>query len=88
MCDEQKKPIKVVVRIRPSSDNGQDVSFQALLDQNALVRLKDGIPVVEGQTYLYDQVFDENATTSEVYESVVRDLINNVLKGKNITIIM
>ncbi|KAI5285534.1 kinesin-like protein Klp5 [Ascosphaera acerosa] len=41
---------------------------------------------VKDQTFMFDRVFDENATQQDVYEATTRGLLDNVLDGYNATI--
>ena len=88
-AEQQQEGIQVAIRVRPLNEReitgGQSVSFQALVGQNAVAQLRDGMPM-EGQTYLYDKVFDEKATTAEVYTHIARDAVKNVANGINGTI--
>lgn len=81
--------ICVAIRMRPLNDReitaGQDGVFRCSSKDNRISQLKDS-QVVEGQTYYYDKVFDERATTAEVYTHVGRDAVKNVAAGINGTI--
>lgn len=81
--------ICVAIRMRPLNDReisgGQEGVFRCTSKDNRISQLKDG-QVVEGQTYYYDKVFDERATTAEVYTHVGRDAVKNVAAGINGTI--
>jgi hypothetical protein len=81
--------ICVAIRMRPLNDRetsgGQEAVFRCAPRENRISQIKDN-QVVEGQTYHYDKVFDERATTAEVYTHVGRDAVKNVAAGINGTI--
>lgn len=81
--------ICVAIRMRPLNDRelacGQDAVFRCSSTDNRISQLKEN-QVVEGQTYSYDKVFNEKATTAEVYTHVGRDAVKNVAAGINGTI--
>ena len=81
--------ICVAIRMRPLNDReitgGQEAVFRCTAKDNRISQLKDN-QVVEGQTYFYDKVFDERATTAEVYTHVGRNAVKNVAAGINGTI--
>jgi kinesin family protein 18/19 len=41
---------------------------------------------VKDQTFMFDRVFDENITQSDVYEATTRNLLDSVLDGYNATV--
>ena len=79
--------ICVGIRMRPLNERekngGQEKIFQ--VDRNSVSQIHHGQPV-ENQTYSYDKVFDENATTREVYSHIAKDVVSGVLNGINGTI--
>ena len=81
--------ICVAIRMRPLNEReitgGQEAVFRCTSKDNRISQLKDN-QVVEGQTYFYDKVFDERATTAEVYTHVGRNAVKNVAAGINGTI--
>ena len=85
-AEQQQEGIQVAIRVRPLNERetsgGHSEAFQALVSQNAVAQVKDGIPV-DGQTYLYDKVFDEKATTAEIYARIARDAVQGVVSGVN-----
>ena len=86
---QNSEGICVAIRMRPLNDReisgGQEASFRCTSRDNRISQLKDN-QVVEGQTYYYDKVFDERATTAEVYTHVGKDAVRNVAAGINGTI--
>ena len=90
-AEQQQEGIQVAIRVRPRSEfdatDGYSAAFQVLVGQgqNAVAQLKDGMPM-EGQTYNYDKVFEENATTAEVYTHIASEVVRNVALGINGTI--
>lgn len=81
--------ICVGIRMRPLNDReiaaGQDRIFRCITGSNAIAQIKDGQPV-EGQTYCFDKVFDENNSTVDVYGHIGRELVRGVVEGINGTI--
>lgn len=79
----------MAIRMRPMNDrersSGQASIFRASSQQNVVMQLKDGSPV-EGQVYKYDKVFDETASTADVYGYIGLDIVKNVANGINGTI--
>lgn len=64
-------------------NSGQDKIFQ--VDRNTVSQIYHGQPV-ENQVYSYDKVFDESASTREVYSHIAKDIVSGVLSGINGTI--
>ena len=85
---QNSEGICVAIRMRPLNDreksNGEEVVF-GCTSNNSISQVR-GDQVVEGQTYSYDKVFDEGATTAEVYTHVGKDAVRNVAAGINGTI--
>ena len=81
--------ICVGIRMRPLNEkelnSGQEMIFKCQTSYNAISQLKDGQPL-EGQTFYYDKVFDENSKTSDVYTHIGRDIVAGVMSGINGTI--
>ena len=81
--------ICVAIRMRPLNDRelsgGQEAVFKCITDHNAIAQLKDH-QVIDGQTYYYDKVFDDKATTANVYTYVAKEIVSNVASGINGTI--
>lgn len=81
--------ICVAIRMRPLNERensgGQEAAYRCTARDNKISQLKDG-QVMDGQTYFYDRVFDESATTAEVYTHIGRDAVKNVAAGINGTI--
>jgi hypothetical protein len=81
--------ICVGIRMRPLNEkelnSGQEMIFKCQTSYNAISQLKDGQPL-EGQTFYYDKVFDENSRTSDVYTHIGRDIVAGVMGGINGTI--
>ena len=81
--------ICVAIRIRPlnelESSTGQTPAFQCIPQYNQIGQLKDG-QIMRGQTFDFDRVFDQQATTNQVYTSTARNLVMNVMEGINGTI--
>lgn len=79
----------VAIRMRPLNDReisgGQEAAFRCTSKDNRIAQLKDN-QVVDGQTYHYDKVFDEHASTAEVYAHIGRVAVKNVAAGINGTI--
>ena len=83
----QGEGICVGIRMRPLNDreksSGQDKIFQ--VERNSVAQIHHG-QVVDNQVYNYDKVFNESATTSEVYRHIAKDIVTGVLNGINGTI--
>ena len=82
--------ILVGIRMRPLNDRevtaGQEKIFKCMNTYNAITQLtKDG-HAVEGQMYYYDKVFDERASTVDVYSQIGKDIVKGVVSGINGTI--
>lgn len=81
--------ICVAIRMRPLNERenlgGQEAAFKCTIKDNRVSQLKDG-QAIDGQTYFYDRVFDEKASTAEVYTHIGKDAVRNVAAGINGTI--
>jgi hypothetical protein len=79
----------VAIRMRPLNHRekvgGEEAVFRCTTKDNRISQFRDN-QVVDGQTYFYDKVFDEHATTADVYTHVGRDAVANVAAGINGTI--
>jgi hypothetical protein len=86
---ESTEGICVGIRMRPLNDrekaSGQERIFRCQSSFNAVSQLKDDQPV-EGQTFYYDKVFNEDSTTKDVYAHIARDIVKGVTHGINGTI--
>ncbi|GKY98624.1 hypothetical protein MPSEU_000819100 [Mayamaea pseudoterrestris] len=88
--------IKVAVRMRPSienGDNGQSV-WRVDKEKNNVVQLIiGGKPLGKSMphkhtVYSFDNVFDVDATSKEVYDAIAKDIVQTALAGVNGTIVM
>lgn len=81
--------ISVAIRIRPLSESeiagGHGIAFERIPNHNQVGQIKDG-HLTGGQTFDFDKVYDEEATTNQIYISSARNLVANVMKGINGTI--
>ena len=86
---ENEETVKVAIRVRPLPSRGGDDQgrgFQAA--GNAIVELCDRKSVRSSvaSEHIYDRVYGEDADTCEIYDSLVRGIVDSVLSGKNGTI--
>jgi Kinesin motor domain len=81
--------IAVAIRIRPLSESenagGHGVAFERIPNYNQIGQFKDG-QLVGGQTFDFDKVYDQDATTHQIYISSAKNLVANVMNGINGTI--
>ena len=81
--------ISVAIRIRPLSESeiagGHGIAFERIPKYNQIGQLKDG-QLIGGQTFDFDKVYDEEATTNQIYISSAKNLVANVMNGINGTI--
>jgi len=81
---QETEGIFVGIRLRPLNErektSGQEKIFAS--NNNSVSQTCHGQPI-ENQTYNYDRVFNENATTAEVYDATARNIVKNVLGGIN-----
>lgn len=81
--------ICVAIRMRPLNDKeistGQEQIFKCNSDNNSICQCRDSNPV-DGQTFFFDQVFNEKSTTTDVYSHVGKDIVKGVMSGINGTI--
>ncbi|KAJ6238403.1 kinesin-like protein kif11 [Anaeramoeba flamelloides] len=85
--DETEKPvnIKVVVRIRPQSPTEKLLKIPIQVsNSNKNVYLKCSRQ--NERTYSYDRVFDQKANQKELFDQVMKPMIQDVLNGYNATI--
>jgi centromeric protein E len=79
--------IGVAIRMRHLNDrevnSGQEAVFRCFPDTCSIKQLKDGIFC---DSYTYDQVFDGDASTEQVYANIAQDIVNGVVRGINGTI--
>ncbi|KAK7862467.1 hypothetical protein R5R35_001369 [Gryllus longicercus] len=77
--------IQVAIKVRPLVTREKDVGEFWRVDGNALYPLNiDKQP--SGEIFAYDHVFANNSTNMEVFEKVVKPLVNRAVKGFNATI--
>lgn len=87
---ENEETVKVAIRVRPLPSRGggddQCRGFQAA--GNAIVELGDrrSIRGSVASEHIYDRVYGEDANTCEIYDSLVRGIVDSVRSGKNGTI--
>ena len=86
----QSEGICVGIRMRPLNERektaGQDKIFQCCTEINTVSQILPNGQAVDNQTYHYDKVYDEGASTREVYSHIAHDLVQGVLHGINGTI--
>jgi centromeric protein E len=89
MTTQGNEGICVGIRMRPLNDReksgGQEKIFQCQAERNTVTQVYHGQPV-ENQTYQYDKVFDEAASTHQVYSHIAKDIVKGVMNGINGTI--
>ena len=87
---DKTEGIRVAIRVRPLNEreitSGQASIFRCVTQHNAITQLNRDGTSVEGQFYQYDKVFDEVATTQEVYGYIGSDIVAGVTQGINGTI--
>ncbi len=66
--------------------SNQEQIFRSIPGYNSVAQINHQGQVVEGQTYYYDKVFDENSSTTDVYSYVASDVVKGVLSGINGTV--
>lgn len=101
--NNNEEAVRVAVRVRPLAPGGDQCAGRAwrvALDQNAIIEIPDAAAgsnhaVTPGRAhrisgdndFIYDKVFGENANTCEIYDALVRDLVESVTEdGINGTI--
>lgn len=86
---QTKEGICVAIRMRPLNErensSGQQSIFRCLPNTNTIYQFKESVPV-EGQSFNYDKVFDESASTETVYEYTGKRIANGVVNGINGTV--
>ena len=82
--------ISVSIRMRPMNEReinaNQEKIFACQIASNSVQQVSKGEQPVENQTYYFDKVFDCDTTTTEVYNSIAKDIVKDVVKGINGTI--
>ncbi|KAJ1460253.1 P-loop containing nucleoside triphosphate hydrolase protein [Pelagophyceae sp. CCMP2097] len=85
---QEEVGLKVAIRIRPLKATEGRCAWKCD-DGDGTVQLlgPDGEALTDKKSsFRYDAVFDEHAATSEIYDAVVRELVDGVLKGVNGTV--
>jgi kinesin family protein 11 len=77
--------VKVAVRCRPSNINGQENQSIINCDsENEILKIQtDKGP----KHYAFDKVFGLDSTQKEIFDSIVRPIIDEILSGFNCTIL-
>jgi len=87
--------ICVAIRVRPLSGReriqGQRAIWRCLPNYNSITQTNaEGNPLPERNTgstfFTFDKVFDEESTTTQVYEAIGKPIVSSVVQGFNGTI--
>lgn len=101
--NNNEEAVRVAVRVRPLAPGGDQCAGRAwrvASDQNVIIEIPDAAAgsnhaVTPGRAhrisgdndFVYDKVFGENANTCEIYDALIRDLVESVTEeGINGTI--
>ena len=94
------EPFKVYVRIRPllpnerklvynENNKGKKIPYQIVSSDNNVVLLKDpNNPELYGQnvkSFPFDKVFTEKDNNKTIFDSIIKNLVDNILQGYNST---
>eukprot|EP01006_Ploeotia_vitrea_P054289 TRINITY_DN67869_c6_g4_i1.p1 TRINITY_DN67869_c6_g4~~TRINITY_DN67869_c6_g4_i1.p1 ORF type:complete len:778 (-),score=48.57 TRINITY_DN67869_c6_g4_i1:607-2940(-) len=91
MASKQDECVKVVVRIRPLSDdeerNGHRVCTEAFSDRGLItVKSPDSDDSDQAKNFFFDAVFQPNCTQRDIYDTCAASVVESVLNGYNGTI--
>ena len=77
--------LKVAIRIRPQKASEGKNAWEYNSEEGTINLIGADGEVLQDKksAYRYDAVFGEKSQTSEIYESVVRELVAGVIKGVN-----
>ena len=80
--------LRVAIRLRPLKDSEGACAWQYDCEDGTVALLgPDGVALGDKKSsFRYDAVFGEQAQTSEIYDVVIRDLVDGVLHGVNGTV--
>ena len=81
--NKEKEPVEVFCRLRPLCNISDLVAVQKVVSNNGLIRL---CPPNGSRTqlfYKFKHVFDENTSQKELFESVAKPLVSDLINGKN-----
>lgn len=83
----QDQNIQVFVRCRPLNGNEKRSVVETIPEKREIKVLdRNSGPTYEGKNFFFDQVFAPDAKQTDVYKTVVRPLIDQVLMGFNCTV--
>lgn len=83
----QDQNIQVFVRCRPLNSNEKRSVVETIPEKREIKVLdRNSGPTYEGKNFYFDQVFAPDAVQYDVYKTVVRPLIDQVLMGFNCTV--
>ena len=100
MVEKIIEPFKVYVRIRPllpnerklvynENNKGKKIPYQIVTSDNNRVLLKDpNNPELYGQnvkSFPFDRVFTEKDNNKTIFNSIIKNLVDNILQGYNST---
>ncbi|QCE01788.1 kinesin family member 15 [Vigna unguiculata] len=77
---ESDPPVKVVVRIRPTNDNGIE-------GDRTVKKVSSDTLCVGDRQFTFDSVFDSNTNQEDIFQSVGVPLVKNALDGYNTSIL-
>ena len=77
--------IQVFVRCRPLKDNEKRSAVEVLPERNE-IKLVERSKRSSAKNFVYDQVFSCDSRQDQVFDAVVRPLIDQVLDGYNCTV--
>ena len=87
-CKEKGQNIKVVLRCRPMTASEAKLEKQAIKcvgDKH--VEVNYGLMgKTSKKSFAFDGVYDEKSSQKDVYENVVRPVVDEVLQGYNCTV--
>ncbi|KAF5294497.1 hypothetical protein FQR65_LT01623 [Abscondita terminalis] len=82
VSDNEKQPVQVFVRIRPVPENESHLSCLETTTSEDVV-----LKVNHQKKFTFDKVFTAKSSQSNVYDSVVKPYISDIISGYNCTVI-
>jgi len=89
LSDEKSKRISVYIRIRPFTSIEEKIDktspFKLIDTENNLIQFERNL---ESKKFIFDKIFSENASQSEIFETTSKNIIDKVISGYNGAIIL
>ncbi|KAL0243063.1 hypothetical protein GEMRC1_005624 [Eukaryota sp. GEM-RC1] len=79
--------VRVCIRPRPATEQESKNGTCLSIEQNSITVKKEQYQAAANKSFLFDAIFQPNASQADIYESVGKPVVNDVLEGFNGTIL-